>query len=93
MTGPKGNWDFLQYVPKTFNVPQGKTFFALEGITKNLRRKFLWGQSLNVLLYLKNIEQTAKKIFAYCHLAHKFAKVSRCMGWPYASQKFKLLFP
>ena len=52
--------------PKSFNVPQGKTFFELEGITKNLIRKFPVGPVIKCFAIPPNskIEQTAKKEFA-----------------------------
>ena len=39
------------------------------------------------------VEKTAKKLFALLRLAHKFAAVSRNMGWSHASRNSKLSFP
>ena len=39
------------------------------------------------------IKKTAKKLFAWGQLAHKFVAVSKSTTWSRVSQKFKLLFP
>ena len=88
----EGNSEFC--FPETLSVSEAKPRQTLRSKGKQNSLFPAWPVINSFVIPLNSkLEKTAKKLFAWRQLAHKFAAVSRSMTWSRASRKFKLLFP